>query len=34
MYLHNKNVLEFAQITQSEPKSMIPDIEGLSRIYA
>ena len=23
MYLYNKNILEHAQITQSEPKSMI-----------
>ena len=29
-YLHNKNVLEYAQIDKSGPKSMIRDIEGLS----
>ena len=32
MYLYNKNVLEYAQIAQSGPKSMIRDIEGLSNI--
>ena len=31
MYLYNKNVLEYAQISHSGPKSMICDIEGLSR---
>ena len=31
MYLYNKNVLEYAQIARSGPKSMIRDIEGLSR---
>ena len=30
MYLYNKNVLEYAQIARSGPKSMIRDIEGLS----
>ena len=30
MYLCNKNVLEYAQIARSGPKSMIRDIEGLS----
>ena len=29
-YLYNKNVLEYAQIAWSGPKSMIGDIEGLS----
>ena len=33
MYLYNKNILEYAQISQSEPKSMIIDIEGLSNNY-
>ena len=33
MYLYNKNVLEYAQITRSGPKSMIRDIEGLSNNY-
>ena len=28
MYLYNKNVLEYAQIAQSGPKSMIRNIEG------
>ena len=32
MYLYNKNVFEFAQISQSGPKFMIRDIEGLSII--
>ena len=32
MYLYNKNVLEYGQIAQSGPKSMIHDIEGLSNI--
>ena len=27
MYLYNKNVLEYAQVARSEPKSMIPNIE-------
>ena len=32
IYLYNKNVLEYyAQIAQSGPKSMIRDIEGLSK---
>ena len=30
MYLYNKNVLEYAQIAQSGPESMIRDIEGIS----
>ena len=30
MYLHNKNVLEYAQIARSEPKSMILNFEGRS----
>ena len=30
MYLYNKNILEYAQIAQSEPKSMILNIEGRS----
>ena len=30
MYSYNKNVLEYAQIVRSGPKSMIRDIEGLS----
>ena len=34
MYLYNKNVLEYAQIARSGPKSMIRDIEGLSNIYS
>ena len=33
MYLYNKNVLEYAQIARSGPKSMIRDIEGLSTNY-
>ena len=32
MYLYNKNVLEYAQITRSGPKFMIRDIEGSSTI--
>ena len=32
MYLYNKNVLEYAQIARSGPKSKIRDIEGLSII--
>ena len=32
MYLYNKNVLEYAQISQSGPKSMFPNIEGHSII--
>ena len=32
MYLYNKNVLEYAQIARSGPKSMIRDIEGLSNV--
>ena len=30
MYLYNKNVLEYAQIARSGPKSMIRNIEGCS----
>ena len=33
MFLDNKNILEYAQITQSEPKSIILYIEGRSNIY-
>ena len=33
MYLQNINVLEYAQIVQIGPKSMIPDFEGLSNVY-
>ena len=33
MYLYNKNVLEYAQIARSGPKSMIRDIEGLSLVF-
>ena len=32
-YLYNKNILEYAQIARSGPKSMIRDIEGLSIKY-
>ena len=32
MYLYNKNVLEYAQIARSGPKSMIRNIEGRSII--
>ena len=32
MYLNNKNILEYAQIAQSEPKYMILNIEGRSII--
>ena len=32
MYLYNKNVLEYAQISRSGPKSMIRNIEGSSNI--
>ena len=32
MYLYNKNVLEYAQIARSGPKSMILTIEGSSTI--
>ena len=32
MYLYDKNVLEYAQITRSGPKSMIRNIQGLSNI--
>ena len=31
MYLYNKNVLEYAQIARSGPKSMIRNIEGSSK---
>ena len=33
MYLYNKNVLEYAQIARSGPKSMIRNIEGCSKKY-
>ena len=33
MYLYNKNVLEYAQIARSGPKSMIRNIEGSSNNY-
>ena len=33
MHLYNKNVLEYAQIARTGPKSMIRDIEGLSTKY-
>ena len=33
MYLYNKNVLEYAQIARSGPKSMIHNIEGSSIMY-
>ena len=33
MYLYNKNVLEYAQIARSGPKSMIRNIEGSSTMY-
>ena len=33
MYLYNKNVLEYAQIARSGPKSMIRNIEGRSTKY-
>ena len=33
MYLYNKNILEYAPIARSGPKSMIRDIEGLSTTY-
>ena len=32
MYLYNKNVLEYAQIARSGPKSMIRNIEGRSTV--
>ena len=32
MYLYNKNVLEYAEIARSGPKSMIRDIKGLSTV--
>ena len=31
MYLYYENALEYAQIARSGPKSMIRDIEGLSK---
>ena len=31
--LYNKNVLEYAQIARSGPKSMIRNIEGCSIVY-
>ena len=33
MNLYNRNVLKYAQISQSWPKSMIIDIEGHSNSY-
>ena len=33
MYLYNKNVLEYAQIARSGPKSMICNIEGRFKNY-
>ena len=33
MYVYNKNVLEYAQIARSGPKSMIRNIEGRSIVY-
>ena len=30
MYLYNENILEYAQIARSGPKSMIRSIEGSS----
>ena len=33
LYLYNKNVLEYAQIARSGPKSMIRNIEGRSSVY-
>ena len=33
LYLYNKNVLEYAQIARSGPKSMIRNIEGSSKFY-
>ena len=33
MYLYNKNVLEYAQIARSGPKSTIRNIEGNSNVY-
>ena len=32
--MYNKNVLKYAQIARSEPKSMIRNIEGSSIIYS
>ena len=32
MHLYNTNILGYAQIARSGPKSMIRDIEGLSKI--
>ena len=34
MYLYNKNVLEYVQIAQRWPKSIIRDIEGCSIKYS
>ena len=31
--MYNKNILEYAQIAESEPKSMILNIEGRSILY-
>ena len=33
MYLYHKKILEYAQIAESEPKSMIFSIEGHSNTY-
>ena len=33
IYLHNKNILEYAQIEGIGPRFIIFDIEGHSRIY-
>ena len=34
MYLYNKNILEYAEIVGSEPKSMILNIEGHANLYS
>ena len=33
LYLHNKNILEYAEIVRSAPKSMILNIRGCSSKY-
>ena len=33
MYSYNKNILEYGQIARNGTESMIPDIEGRSRVY-
>ena len=33
MYLHNKNVVEYAEIAVTDGNSWIPDIEGHSNTY-